>query len=51
MLCGDLKGKEINRMVNTRDLFKKMRGTRNISSKDGNSKGQKPDGPKSSRRY
>ena len=30
MLCGDLNGKEINRMAKTRDLFKKIKETRGI---------------------
>ena len=51
MLCGDLNGKEINRMVKTRDLFKKIRGTGNIACKDENDKGQIRDGPKRRRRY
>ena len=46
-----MNGKEINRMVKSRDLFKKIRGTRNISCQDGNNKGQKWDGPKRSRSY
>ena len=50
MFCGDLNGKEINKTVKMRDLFKKIRGTGNISSKDGNKKGQKWDGPKRSRK-
>ena len=30
MLCGDLNGKEINRMAKTRDLFKKIKDNRGI---------------------
>ena len=39
------------RMRKTRDLFKKMRDTKNISCKDGLNKGQKWYGPNRSRRY
>ena len=42
---------ENNRMGKTRDLFKKIRDTKNISCKDGHSKGQKQYGPNRSRRY
>ena len=42
---------ENNRMGKTRDLFKKIRDTRNISCKDGLDKGQKWYGPSRSRRY
>ena len=42
---------ENNRMGKTRDLFKKIRDTRNISCKDGLDKGQKWYGPNRSRRY
>ena len=43
---------ENNRMVKTRDLFKKIRDTKGtISCKDGLNKGQKLYGPKRSRRY
>ena len=42
---------ENNRMGKTRDLFKKIRYQRNISSKDGHNKGQKLYGPNRSRRY
>ena len=42
---------EKNRMGKTRDLFKKIRDTRNISCKDGLDKGQKWYGPNRSRRY
>ena len=40
-----------NRKGKTRDLFKKMRYQGNISCKDRHNKGQKPYGPKRSRRY
>ena len=47
--CKELE--ENNRMVKTRDLFKKIRDTKgNISCKDGLDKGQKWYGPNSSRR-
>ena len=42
---------ENSRMGKTRDLFKKIRDTKNISFKDGHSKGQKQYGPNRSRRY
>ena len=42
---------ENNRMGKTRDLFKKIRYQRNISSKDGLNKGQKWYGPNRCRRY
>ena len=42
---------ENNRMGKTRDLFKKIRDTGNISCKDGLSKGQKWYGTNRSRRY
>ena len=42
---------ESNRMVKTRDLFKKIRATKGISCKDGLNKGQKWYGPNRSRRY
>ena len=42
---------ENNRMGKTRDLFKKIRDTKNISCKDGLNKGQKWYGPNRSRRY
>ena len=42
---------ENNRMGNTRDFFKKIRDSRNISCKDGHNKEQKWYGPKRSRRY
>ena len=42
---------ENNRMVKTRDLFKKIRYQGNISCKDGLNKGQKWSGPNRSRRY
>ena len=42
---------ENNRMVKTRDLFKKIRHQGNISCKDGLDKGQKWYGPNRSRRY
>ena len=42
---------ENNRMGKTRDLFKKIRDTGNISCKDGLDKGQKWYGPNRSRRY
>ena len=38
-------------MVKIRDLFKKIRDTKNISGKDGHNKGQKCHGPKRSGRY
>ena len=47
--CKEIK--ENNRMGKTRDLFKKIRYQRNISSKDELDKGQKWYGPKRSRRY
>ena len=46
---GGGKIKENNRMGKTRDLFKKIRDTGNISCKNGLNKGQKWYGP--SRRY
>ena len=47
--CKELE--ENNRMVKTRDLFKKIRDTKgNISCKDGLDKGQKWYGPNRSRR-
>ena len=42
---------ENNRMGKTRDLFKKIRDTKEISCKDGLDKGQKWYGPNRSRRY
>ena len=42
---------ENNRMGKTRDLFKKIRDTKNISCKDGLNKGQKWYGPNRGRRY
>ena len=42
---------ENNRMQKSRDLFKKIRDTGNISCKDGHNKGQKWYGPNRSRRY
>ena len=42
---------ENNRMGKTRDLFKKMRDTKDISCTDGLNKGQKWYGPNRSRRY
>ena len=42
---------ENNRMGKTRDLFKKIRDTGNISCKDGLNEGQKRYGPNRSRRY
>ena len=42
---------ENNRMAKTRDFFKKFRDTKKISCKDGHNRGQKPYGPKRSRRY
>ena len=42
---------ENNRMGKTRDLFKKIRDTKNISCKDGLDKGQKWYGLNRSRRY
>ena len=42
---------ENNRMVKTRELFKKIRYQGNISCKDGLDKGQKWYGPNRSRRY
>ena len=42
---------ENNRMGKTRNLFKKIRDTKNISCKDGFNKGQKWYGPNRSRRY
>ena len=42
---------ENNRMGKTRDLVKKIRGTKGTSCKDGLSKGQKWYGPNRSRRY
>ena len=42
---------ENNRMGKTRDLFKKIRDTKNISCKDRHNKGQKGHGPKRSGRY
>ena len=47
--CREIEEK--NRMEKTRDLFKKIRDTRNISCKDGLNKGQKWYGPNRSRRY
>ena len=40
-----------NRMGKTRDLFKKIRDTKNISCNDGDNEGQKWYGPNRSRRY
>ena len=45
------KIEENNRMGKTRDLFKKIRDTGNISCNDGLNKGQKWYGPNRSRRY
>ena len=42
---------ENNRMGKIRDLFKKIRDTKDISCKDGHNKGQKWYGPNRSRRY
>ena len=42
---------ENNRMGKTRDLFKKIRDTKDTSCKDGLNKGQKWYGPDRSRRY
>ena len=42
---------ENNRMGKTRDLFKKIRDTKNISCNDGDNEGQKWYGPNRSRRY
>ena len=42
---------EDNRMGKTRELFKKIRHTKDISCKDGLDKGQKWYGPNRSRRY
>ena len=42
---------ENNRMGKTRDLFKKIRDTGNISCKDGLNEGQKRYGPNRSRKY
>ena len=42
---------ESNRMGKTRDLFKKIRDTKNISCNDGDNEGQKWYGPNRSRRY
>ena len=42
---------ENNRMGKTRDLFKKIRDTKNISCKDGLNKGQTWYGPNRGRRY
>ena len=42
---------ENNRMVKTRDLFKKIRDTKGTLCKDEHSKGQKWYGPNRSRRY
>ena len=42
---------ENNRMGKTRDLFKKIRDTGNISCKDGLKEGQKRYGPNRSRKY
>ena len=42
---------ENNRMGKTRDIFKKIRDTKDISCKDGLNKGQKWYGPNRSRRY
>ena len=43
--------KKKKRMGKTRDLFKKIRDTRNISCKNGHNKGQKWYGPNRNRRY
>ena len=45
------KIEENNRMGKTRDLFKKIRDTGNISCKNGLNKGQKWYGPNRSRTY
>ena len=42
---------ENNRMGKTRDIFEKIRDTKDISCKDGLNKGQKWSGPNRSRRY
>ena len=42
---------ENNRMGKTRDLFKKIRDTKNFSCEDEHNKGQKQYGPNKSRRY
>ena len=42
---------ENNRMGEIRDIFKKIRDTKNISCKDRHNKGQKGHGPKRSGRY
>ena len=42
---------ENNRMGKTRDIFKKIRDTKDISCKDGLNKGQKWYGPNRTRRY
>ena len=42
---------ENNRMGKTRDLFKRIRDTKEILHADGNNKGQKLYGPNRSRRY
>ena len=46
--CKEIK--ENNRMGKTRDLFKKIRDTKNISCKDEHNKEQKLYGPNRSRR-
>ena len=43
--------KQENRMGKTRDLFKKLEISRELSGKDGFDKGQKWYGPNRSRRY
>ena len=47
--CTEIEEK--NSMGKTKDLFKKIRDTKNISCKDGLDKGQKWYGPNRSRRY
>ena len=48
---GNKAVEESKRIGKDRDVFKKIRDTKNISFKDEHSKGQKQYGPNRSRRY